>query len=205
MPDKFSGGMRMKKKIRLGKAAAYGAGAMVGGGLTWLGWRWLEGRGIDPLHLFRKKVEDGHRIYYDPAKDPYLEDTDFPTETPRIDDIDEEDEDEDEDDDPDEPPARTVRVIKQSEPPYEIDGMTWENSEEDEGFAHGRLTYYIQDEQIVDENRELVLDPWKKIGIGNYERLSTMEDGDEMFVRDEINNIDYAIVVEEGAVDDDQG
>lgn len=197
--------MKLKlPKINFGKAAAYGAGAMVGGGLTWLGWRWLEGRGIDPLHMFRKKVEEGNRIYYDPSKDPYLEETDFPTETPQIDDIDE-DEEEEEEDDPDEPPARTARVIKQSEPPYQIDGMTWERSEEDEGFAHGRLTYYIQDEQIVDENNELVLDPWKKIGLDNYDELKTMDESGEMFVRDELNNIDYAIVIEEGVVNDDQG
>lgn len=190
-------------KVDFRKAAAYGAGAMVGGGLTWLGWRWLEGRGIDPLHMFKKKVEEGNRIYYDPTKDPYLNEMEFPTEEPKIDDIDE-DEDEEEDD-PDEPPARTARVIKKSEPPYQIDGMTWERSEEDEGFAHGMLTYYIQDEQVVDENRELVQDPWKTIGLDNYEELKTMEEGREMFVRDELNNIDYAIVIEEGAVNDDQG
>jgi len=187
-------------KFNFGKAAAYGAGAMVGGGLTWLGWRWLEGRGIDPLSCFKKKVEDGHRIYYDPSKDPNVNMDEI-----EVPEIDAEDEEDDEEDDPDEPPARTVKVISKANAPYQIDGETWFHSEEDEGFAHGRLTYYQDDQQILDENNELVLEPWKKIGIENYDALRGEFGADEMFVRDEFNNIDYVITIEEGASDDNQG
>lgn len=183
--------MRLKMKFNFGKAAAYGAGAMVGGGLTWLGWRWLEGRGIDPMHMFKKKVEEGNRIYYDPAKDPDLDIDDLVPD--EIDSDAEEDDSEDDEDD---------EVDGDAQAPYQIDGETWYHSEEDENMRHSRLIYYILDQQILDENNELVQEPWKLIGIDNYEELTETDPASEMFVRNEESGTDYVITKEEGSSDD---
>lgn len=195
--------MRLKMKFNFGKAAAYGAGAMVGGGLTWLGWRWLEGRGIDPMHMFKKKVEEGNRIYYDPTKDPDLDIDDLVPDEIDSDsdgsDDDSEDEDEDEEVDGD---TQAPYVNVKSKAPYQIDGETWYHSEEDENMRHSRLTYYILDQQILDENNELVQEPWKLIGIDNYEELTETDPASEMFVRNEESGTDYVITKEEGSSDD---
>ena len=186
----------MRRKINFGKIAAYSAGAAVGGGLTWLGWRYLDGRGINPTRLFKKKVEEGNRIYYDPTKDPSL--NNFSMDGVGSLEIDEDEEEEEDSDDG----GAVVVTNKTYSEPYQIDEETWYHSEEDEGMTHGRLTYYKLDKQVGDENHELILEPWKKIGIANYEELTDGNSEDQLFIRDETNHIDYVITKEEGAFDD---
>ena len=189
-------------KRALGKIAAYGTGAMVGGGLTWLGWRWLEKRGIDPIGFIRKKAVEGDREYYDPANDPDLDiDALVPGE---IDDgmIGMEDgdgrTDEDEDEE-DEPPV--VRHVTSREP-YMIDAETCFHSEE-EGYRHEFLKFYTLDGQTTDSNGEILPEePWKVIGISNYEYLAGDDSESEIYVRDEANKTDYVISKEEGCLND---
>ena len=176
------------------KAAAFGAGAMVGGGLTWLGWRWLEKRGIDPMHFVKTKVEEGNRLY--------LEDMEFDDLVPdEIDGVEGTDEDEDDEEEEEEEPPEPRRISRSE--PYQIDAETYFHSEDEEGYEHDSLTYYAGSQQMVDRNRELPSEePWKIIGIENYEKLTEMDAGEDMYVRNEQRKIDYVISKEEGYLDD---
>ena len=184
-----------KPKIDLGQVAGIAAGAMVGGGLTWLGWRWLEKRGIDPLHFMKDKVEEGNRMYLDDMEFDQL----IPDEIDGVEGIDA-DEDEDEDEEDEEPPE--PRRIKRSEP-YKIDEETYYHSEEDEDYQHDALTYYAGDGQITDRNKEILPEePWKIIGVKAYEELEGMQIGEEIYVRNEATRTDYVISKEEGYLND---
>lgn len=187
----------MNKNL-MGKIAAYGTGAMVGGGLTWLGWRWLEKRGIDPLGFIRKKAVEGDRIYYDPANDPEL---DIDSLTPE--EIDEDDrETEEEDEEEDEPEGPAEASARTYEEPYMIDEATFSHSEED-GYKHDFLTYYAADGQVTDVNGEILsVEPWKVLGVGCYELIGSRECHGDSYVRNEQRKIDYVISKEEGSLND---
>ena len=192
----------MKFKVSLEKIAAYGAGAMVGGGLTWLGWRWLEKRGINPMDIFKKKATEGNRVYFDRNAADAEFDIDNVDNDLEIEGDEEEEEDDEEDDQP-VVPVKINREPQKPKPPYLIDYEEFENSE-DEGFAHGWMKYYVEDRQITDENGELVEKPWKIIGTDNFDMLSDPNGDLEIYVRNESVGRDYAISKEEGGLADIQ-
>lgn len=183
-------------KVNVGKIAAYGGGGLIGAGLTWLGWRWLEGKGINPLQMFKKHAEEGHRIYFDPSQ--VDEEFDMENigkmtidENEEVEEVPEEDDDED-----DEPPEE--RYTQVNNRPVQIDADTFDHSQEEEDMQHAYLRYFKDDESVVDDNDELVQEPWKILGLDNYDDLHDPEGESVIYIRNEAAKIDYAISKEEG-------
>lgn len=188
------------KRPKLKELAGIGTGALIGGGLAWLGWRWLDRNNVDPLGLFRKKVEEGNRVYYDPANDPNLEGFDLSNPgSLAIDDGDEGIDDEDEEEETEYTPPEEPAGHRE---PYQIDEEQFYRSEEDENYKHGHLRYFTEDRNVIDELGELVQKPWLRIGSDNYDELGDPEGRKEIFVRNEASGIDYVISKEEGSSDD---
>lgn len=187
----------MKIKFNWTKIGSYFLGALIGGGLTALGWKLIEGGG-NPFR-FRKVMEkqkEMTKTYYNPETDPDLDIDDVEIDPDIAAEIEGKDEDE-EDDDP-EPEIPLTHAPPKREP-YKIDSETWYHSEEYEGRKHGRLTYYTEDGFVADENDELVTEPWKILGITIYEELSDPNGDFEIYVRNDDNGYDYAVSKEEGS------
>lgn len=195
-------------KVNWEKVGAYVVGGLLGGGLSALGWHMMEKRGIDPGRIFRKKVVEGNITYYDPDKDPNLKDL-----MGEVEELDVLADDEDEGDginesyefdsgdglnDSDDGGGHDGRT---DEGIYQIDRETWYHSEDDENYAHAEMKYWIDDQQISDEDDKLIPKPWTLIGAENYDLLSDENADREMFVRNEGLMTDYLIVRTDGSFD----
>ena len=195
-------------KINWEKVGAYTFGGLLGAGLSALGWHVMEKRGIDPGKIFKKKVVQGNISYYDPEKDPNLDDMIGDIESLDVllgDDDDDSDginegyveevvEDSDGNDGSDGSTDKENRI-------YQIDRETWYHSEDDEDYKHAEMKYYIDDQQISDEEGKLIRKPWLLIGGDNYDALADENSDREMFVRNEGLETDFVIVRTDGSYD----
>lgn len=194
-------------KVNWEKVGAYAFGGLLGGGLSALAWHLMEKHGIDPGMIFKKKVVRGNITYYDPEKDPNLED--LVSEVEELDVLQGDDEEEDYDGDGindsygTEEDGKAGGGSAESKEPkiYQIDRETWYHSEDDEDYVHAEMKYYIDDQQVSDENGVLIPKPWLLIGGDNYDALSDENSEREMFVRNEGNGTDYCITRMDGSFD----
>lgn len=190
----------MKIRINWEKVGAYSFGGLLGAGLSALGWHMLEKHGTDPGMFFRKKIVHGNISYYDPEKDPELADLAGEPEEEDIPD-DEEDEDEDYGDDETDGGTAPVQAEESNTVIYRIDAETWYRSEDDEDYRHAEMKYWIDDQQVTDENGVIIPKPWLLIGGDNYDALADENGEREMFVRNEEEETDYCITRMEGSVE----
>lgn len=184
----------MKIRINWEKAGAYAFGGLLGGGLSALAWHLAEKNGFDPGMIFRKKVLRGNVSYYDPEKDPAVAEM--------MSEVDEEDEDDDEfeSDEEEVEDGEDGGTDGINEPRiYQIDRETWYRSEDDEGYKHAEMKYWIDDQQVSDEMDVKIPKPWLLIGDSNYDALSDENAEREMFVRNEELETDYCITRTEGS------
>lgn len=193
-------------KINWEKVGAYAFGGLLGGGLSALAWHLMEKHGIDPGMIFKKKVVHGNITYYDPEKDPNL--ADLTSEIEELDVLQEDDEDEEYDGDGindsyGEEAEEEIDISRGPETPriYQIDRETWYRSEDDEGYKHAEMKYWIDDQQCSDENGVVIPKPWLLIGTDNYDALSDENSDREMFVRNEELETDYLVVRTDGSFD----
>lgn len=198
-------------KINWEKVGAYTFGGLLGAGLSALGWHVMEKRGMDPGKIFKKKVVQGNISYYDPDNDPNLDDMigDIESLDVLLGDDDDDDSDGinegyadedgmkesegDEDGDGDDDGTDKENRI------YQIDRETWYHSEDDEDYKHAEMKYYIDDQQISDEEGKLIRKPWLLIGGDNYDALADENSDREMFVRNEGLETDFVIVRTDGS------
>lgn len=184
-----------KISINWEKVGAYTLGGLLGGGLSALAWHTMEKHGVNPGKIFKKKVVQGNITYYDPAKDPNVADLMGEVEN----DIFDEDGDEEGYDGGDGDDGGTDGI---NEPKiYQIDRETWYRSEDVEDYKHAEMKYWIDDQQVSDENGELIPKPWLLIGNENYDALADENAEREMFVRNEGQETDYCITRTEGSFD----
>lgn len=186
-------------KVNWEKVGAYTFGGLLGAGLSALGWHMMEKRGMEPGHLFRKKVVQGNITYYDPDNDPTLDDLDIFNEEEEdegdgINDSYGEEEDPDGDDGVEDTDSGT-----EGHGIYQIDRETWYHSEDDEDYKHAEMKYWIDDQQVSDENDKLIPKPWLLIGNENYDALADENSDREMFVRNEELETDFLIVRTDGS------
>jgi len=191
-------------KINWEKVGAYAFGGLLGGGLSALAWHAMEKHGIDPGMAFKKKVVKGNITYYDPDKDPNL--ADLVSEVEELDILNEEDSEGEfeETDDGDGINDSYVQVSSgtNAEPKiYKIDAETWYRSEDEDGYSHAEMKYWIDDQQVSDERGILIPKPWLLIGNENYDALSDENCDTETFVRNEELQTDYCITRTEGSLD----
>lgn len=195
-------------KVNWEKVGAYAVGGLLGGGLSALGWHMMEKRGIDPGRIFRKKVVEGNITYYDPEKDPNLKD--LMGEVEELDVLDDYEGDginesyefdSDSGDGVTDSDGSDSGNGRTDEGIYQIDRETWYHSEDDENYAHAEMKYWIDDQQISDEDDKLIPKPWTLIGAENYDLLSDENADREMFVRNEGLMTDYLIVRTDGSFD----
>lgn len=186
-----------KIRINWEKVGAYTLGGLLGGGLSALAWHTMEKRGMNPGSLFRKKVVSGNITYYDPEKDPNVADLmgddvlDMLDDDLGVDDL----EEMEESDGINEPePENNPRI-------YQIDRETWYRSEDVEDYKHAEMKYWIDNQQISDENDILIPKPWLLIGNENYDELADENCEREMFVRNEEQETDYCITRTEGSLE----
>lgn len=188
-------------KVNWEKVGAYAFGGLLGGGLSALAWHMMEKHGIDPGMIFKKKIASGNISYYDPEKDPNL--ADLVSEVEELDVLQEdEDEDEEYDDAGDGINDNYISEEQNSEPDpriYQIDRETWYRSEDVEDYKHAEMKYWIDDQQVSDENDSLILKPWVLIGTDNYDALGDENADREMFVRNEELGTDFLIVRTDGS------
>ena len=188
-------------KVNWEKVGAYAFGGLLGGGLSALAWHMMEKHGIDPGMIFKKKIARGNISYYDPEKDPNL--ADLVSEVEELDVLQEdEDEDEEYDDAGDGINDNYISEEQNSEPDpwiYQIDRETWYRSEDVEDYKHAEMKYWIDDQQVSDENDSLIPKPWVLIGTDNYDALSDENADREMFVRNEELGTDFLIVRTDGS------
>ena len=184
-------------KVNWEKVGAYTVGGLLGAGLSALGWHLMEKHGMDPGRLFKKKVVQGNITYYDPEKDPNL--ADLIGEVEELDVLtDDEYGDSDginegySESDSDSDGADEESI-------YQIDRETWYHSEDDEDYKHAEMKYWIDDQQMSDENDKLIPKPWLLIGAANYDALTDENADREMFVRNEKLETDFLVVRTDGS------
>lgn len=178
-------------KINWEKVGAYTLGGLLGGGLSALAWHMMEKRGIDPAGVFRRRIVNGNKSYYDPEKDPNLADMmDGQNE-----DDPEDDEEEAVDEGSDSDGINEPRI-------YQIDREIWYRSEDEDGYKHAEMKYWIDDQRISDEYDKLIPKPWVLIGGDNYDMLSDENSDREMFVRNEELETDYCITRMDGGYEE---
>lgn len=182
-------------KVNWEKVGAYAFGGLLGGGLSALAWHVMEKHGVNPGMIFKKKVVQGNITYYDPEKDPNV--------AGMLDDLEEEELDEGDgiNEDYVEDEEDPVDENEEEEKPgiYQIDAETWYRSEDDEGYKHAEMKYWIENQQITDENDKFIPKPWLLIGAENYDLLADENSDREMFVRNEGLETDFCITRTEGS------
>lgn len=187
-------------KINWEKVGAYTVGGLLGGGLSAVAWHLMEKHGVNPGMIFKKKVVQGNITYYDPEKDPNV--ADLIGDVEEEDDPDDEFEEEDESDGINEAHVNSANGGTDDEDYiYQIDRETWYRSEEDEDYTHAEMKYWIDSQEVTDENDILIPKPWLLIGGQNYDALADPESDREMFVRNEKERTDYLVVRTDGSLD----